>query len=178
MNCSVGDCGRKYYAKTFCKVHYQRHRQGKILDKYVQVRGDNIGRFFSHIDMIDECWVWGGARKGKGYGSIHDKSKSGVQAHRFAYKLFIGPIPKKLQIDHLCENKLCVNPDHLEPVTNKENQYRAFRNRGHWPIEGRKKKEIICIQCGKKTMSIMYERMKYCSNACRCKAKRQRQSLS
>ena len=74
------------------------------------------------------CWEWTGA-KWKGYGQFGTQITPGkwrnVKAHRFAYEMFVGPIPEGLQLDHLCRNPGCVNPDHLEPVTNRENGLRG-----------------------------------------------------
>ena len=68
--------------------------------------------------------VWQLSTKTDGYGRLNVK---GVhhQAHRAAYETWIGPIPEGLQLDHLCRNRACCNPDHLEPVTNRENQRRG-----------------------------------------------------
>jgi hypothetical protein len=89
-------------------------------------------RFWLKVDRQDqgECWRWTGAVAG-GYGRfwIGPGRARGrpVQAHRFAYELLVGPIPDGLTIDHLCLNKLCVNPAHMEPVTGAENSRRARR---------------------------------------------------
>jgi len=70
------------------------------------------------------CWVWAGGRTGRGYGQLRS---GGVQvgAHRLAYEALCGPIPDGLVIDHLCRNKVCVNPAHLEVVTGAENTRRG-----------------------------------------------------
>ena len=74
---------------------------------------------------VSFCWTWTGARNSKGYGSVGVNGKSQL-AHRVAYELLVGEIPAGLQIDHLCRNKACCNPAHLEPVTAKVNTRRAI----------------------------------------------------
>lgn len=71
------------------------------------------------------CWIWQGyVHPNTGYGSIYFDGESTV-AHRVAYRLFVGPIPTGLHIDHLCRVRACANPEHLEPVTVLENVRRA-----------------------------------------------------
>lgn len=81
-------------------------------------------RFWRLVDKSGDCWLWMGA-KWKGYGQFGVQQSPGVwplrKAHRVAYELIVGPIPDGMQLDHLCRNPSCVNPDHLEPVTNREN---------------------------------------------------------
>ena len=72
------------------------------------------------------CWAWTACINSKGYGCIAVAGKSQL-AHRVSYELVVGPIPDGLQIDHLCRNTVCCNPDHLEPVTAKENIQRTAR---------------------------------------------------
>ena len=82
---------------------------------------------------ITGCHFWTG-RLSRGYGMIRANGKR-IPAHRFSYELAKGPIPEGLQVDHLCKNKSCVNPDHLEAVTQAENTRRAC-------------KKIVCSKCG------------------------------
>ncbi len=95
-------------------------------------------RMMARIAKQDNgCWMWLGARRrgGKGYGlvSIGRRTRTGrrcpVGAHRVFYELFKGPIAEGLQIDHLCFNPGCVNPEHLEAVTATENVDRWLRKR-------------------------------------------------
>jgi len=75
------------------------------------------------IDATGDCWQWTGNGRGgrlKNYGRVKYQGR-GQAAHRCVWEMLVGKIPKGLVIDHLCKNTLCVNPDHLEPVTQAEN---------------------------------------------------------
>ena len=86
---------------------------------------DNIlNRLFSHIKKTDTCWVWESGKDKDGYGFTSIKSRYKL-AHRVVYELLVGEIPQGLQLDHLCRNRSCVNPNHLEPVTSRENTMRG-----------------------------------------------------
>lgn len=78
------------------------------------------------------CLVWIGARIKTGYGQTRVGNRVHM-AHRAYFELRVGPIPEGLELDHLCRNRGCVNPDHLEPVTHKEN---LLRGTG-WPGRAR-----------------------------------------
>lgn len=71
-----------------------------------------------------ECWEWTGAINGSGYGNawLHGKVR---RAHRVVYEVLVGPIPAGLELDHLCRNRKCVRPEHLEPVSHKVNSLRS-----------------------------------------------------
>jgi hypothetical protein len=74
------------------------------------------------------CWPWHGATLPNGYGEIWDPvARKNRMAHRRVYELLVGPIAAGLQIDHLCRNKACVNPAHMEQVTSRENTVRHYR---------------------------------------------------
>lgn len=75
----------------------------------------------TRIDASGDCWMWTGAIDRDGYGK-----HSSTTAHRAVYQTLVGPIPAGMTIDHLCRVRACVNPDHLEVVTNRENIARGF----------------------------------------------------
>jgi hypothetical protein len=84
-----------------------------------------IEKYKDKFTKIDSgCWVWNGSNNGCGYGEIRLNNKK-KYAHRLFYEWTHGKIPDGLVIDHLCRNPSCVNPDHLEPVTPKENTLRG-----------------------------------------------------
>lgn len=89
-------------------------------------------RFWAFVDKTDTCWLWTTSATSPRYGVfwVGGKKRS-AYAHRFAYELLVGPIPEGMHIDHVCENRLCVNPDHLEPVTAAKNTQRFWGSRGH-----------------------------------------------
>jgi hypothetical protein len=91
------------------------------------------------IEVDDRgCWLWCGAIDRYGYGVVRLGPET-AGAHRATYELLIGPIPDGLQIDHLCRVRRCVNPQHLETVTQRENLHRGdtvnvrYASRTHCP---------------------------------------------
>lgn len=116
--CTVSGCNRVHYAKGFCSTHYRRHRNPLVLPP------EPLRIFWSKVRVLDGCWEWQGMINQDGYGLISVKGKR-VLAHRWAYEAFIGPIGDDLTIDHLCRNRRCVMPDHLEPVTRRINTLRG-----------------------------------------------------
>jgi hypothetical protein len=73
---------------------------------------------------LGPCWLWTASQDRYGYGQMKINGRR-ARPHRFAYELLVGPIPEGLDLDHLCRVRLCVNPYHLEPVTNLENILRG-----------------------------------------------------
>ena len=92
--------------------------------KIIHLELKHIIRFLSKINHTGNCWEWKGTIDRKGYGVFHLDQKK-LRAHRVSYEIFKGVIKDNLPLDHLCRNRLCVNPDHLEPVTLKENIHRG-----------------------------------------------------
>lgn len=84
-----------------------------------------LERLLGRIDKTDTCWLWQGTTTPLGYGQATVQRKSRY-VHRLMYELLVGPIPPGLVIDHLCRVRNCVNPHHLEPVTQKVNTRRGL----------------------------------------------------
>ena len=84
-----------------------------------------LKRFMSKVNKTDTCWLWTSAKNIGGYGVFGLNGKN-ILSHRLSYELYIGKIPEGLQIDHLCRVRYCVNPDHLDPVTQAENIRRGL----------------------------------------------------
>jgi hypothetical protein len=82
-------------------------------------------RFVAKIKYVADCWLWTSTLTPRGYPCFWFEGKQ-WRAHRVAYVLFVGPIPGDLPLDHLCRNRSCVNPSHLEPVTIRENVLRGI----------------------------------------------------
>ncbi len=129
----------------------------------------DVQRFMKRVLMTDDCWLMQGATT-NGYVQFMYQSKR-VMAHRFAYMVFESLIPDDLQIDHLCKTRNCVNPDHLEPVTSRENLRRDPNNittinaskteciRGHDFAEAylMPDGEKRCLHCAKINNRLYYE---------------------
>lgn len=103
----------------------------------------------------DECWLWAGYVNEHGYGRIQNwQQKKHLPAHRAVYEALVGVVPPGLEIDHLCNVRLCINPSHMETVTHKINMQRRFGidicKRGHkltpdnsmWAVKNKKTGQI------------------------------------
>jgi hypothetical protein len=85
-------------------------------------------RVWEKVEKTPACWLWRGTIDRHGYGTIRQSRCDGgrqLRAHRAVYELVVGPAPDGLDLDHLCRNRRCVRPDHLEPVTRRTNLLRG-----------------------------------------------------
>lgn len=136
--CSIDGCSFVVLARGWCQNHYaQWSRYGDPMGS-TRVLPSLSERFWSRVDrhgpaalswdgriLPGSCWLWTGAPAATGYGVIRAGGRD-TYAHRIAHELLVGPIPQGLTIDHLCMVRLCVNPEHLEPVTRAENTRREL----------------------------------------------------
>ena len=95
------------------------------------IRGDEVLRFFAKVDKTDTCWFWMAGLK-DGYGAFRTADMVTVRAHKWLWERVNGSTPKGLELDHQCDNRSCVNPNHLKAVTHTENVRRAPVRKRNW----------------------------------------------
>ncbi len=145
--CSVEECSNPHAAKSYCRAHYERVKASGRTDLRTAEE-----RFWSRVERSETCWIWRGATATNGYGrfvagNVHHP------VHRFAWQAIRGDLPAGSQLDHRCHQRLCVNPDHLRPVTGWQNQQNhqgpttasSTGVRGVFPASGRPGRYVIAV---------------------------------
>lgn len=145
-SCTIPGCPDKHLANGLCRKHYSRQRRSgdplvlkgrKSADQRFWEKVDKNGPVIKARPDLGPCWIWAKSTRDNGYGQFNFYGRM-LGAHRVAYLFTHGSVPDDLQLDHLChthdpdcaggvtcEHRRCVNPDHLEPVSQKENLARG-----------------------------------------------------
>lgn len=170
--CTIDGCERPIHARGWCVGHYSRWRKRKDLRVDQPIKREPIPlidrlfarRIITPGPMSSPCWLVSLASGPDGYvnARITGRTSPEVRVHRYAYEVLVGIIPDGLHLDHLCRNRGCWNPDHLEPVTPRVNMLRsshrsaiAFRTglciNGHslddaYVFSGRRQCRSCCVE--------------------------------
>lgn len=118
--CCFGGCDKPGYKRGLCSAHYSQLMRGQNLRPTRATIADLDERIDSRTTRSAGCWSWQGAHSNVGYAQVR-KNKKLLYVHRVMYERHNGPIPTGLVIDHTCHNRGCINPAHLQAVTNKQN---------------------------------------------------------
>jgi hypothetical protein len=145
--CSRAGCAKAAVARGLCPTHWMAWRRAEV--DFASLYGNVERRFWSKVDKRgdDECWPWTGTLEWSGYGQFFTNGTPRlVKAHRYSYELLVGPIPGGLDLDHTCHDpkecppgdqcphRRCVNPAHLEPVTERENTLRSGSSSAQYAV--------------------------------------------
>lgn len=119
-SCAIDGCTGRHFGRGWCNTHYARWRRHGGPDVKLTGHGltleQRLERFFTRGEG---CWLWSG-NLADGYGHIRSGEKM-LYSHVVMYELNVGPVPEGMSLDHRCRRRRCVNPDHLRPVTTKQN---------------------------------------------------------
>lgn len=103
------------------------------------IKGTEYTRFWPKVYKTEACWYWTAGQK-DGYGAFRTSNNRTVRAHKWLYEQLHGRVAEKMELDHLCNHRNCVNPHHLEQVTHAENLRRA-------PIGKRALRKVVRTHC-------------------------------
>ena len=120
--CTIEGCSRKHSGRGWCTYHYGKWR--KTGDP-TYATPTYFERLFGKIHFAD-CWEWQGSKDQNGYGTFFARPGKWQKPHRAVWEYLVGELSDDVQLDHLCRNRVCCNPDHLEPVPAWVNNMRSY----------------------------------------------------
>lgn len=128
--CALEDCGRPYYAKGYCRLHWERTTRNGDPRQMVVLRGSSVAERLAHYsEPQGDCVVFTGHRDEDGYGHL-TVNGADTRAHKAAFELAHGPIELGQVVRHRCDNPPCIKVEHLEPGTHADNgNDKAIRDR-------------------------------------------------
>lgn len=157
-------CRAQAFSRNLCKLCYAKERRLGRLDRHALIL--TPVSIETRIKKTPTCWLWTGDRTEFGYGVVtsgRGARRKRTQAHRYVYKLLVGPIPSGKIIMHTCDNPPCVNPAHLRVGTIADNQAdmqakkRSPRGLKHW--NGRlSDSDVQAIRASKEPQSVLAKR--------------------
>lgn len=117
------------------------------------IQNSLINRFFKKVEKTSTCWLWKAARHGANKYGVFWDGKRNKAAHRFSFEIHKGNIDQGKVVMHICDNPICVNPEHLTLGTQKENLYDAIKKgrlipglRGERDINGKIQRKTVCLR--------------------------------
>lgn len=164
--CTIEGCERPHMGRGYCGPHLYRFQKfgDPLGGRHIRVAGDSVERLMLlyRVEESTGHWLWTASLGEFGYGQVRWGGTM-RRAHRVVYAVMVGPIPPGMVLDHLCGVRHCVNPAHLEPVTQRVNMARAVKphcKNGHeWTTETtivRKGGKRLCRTCNR-----AYQRERY-----------------
>ena len=124
--CTFDGCNNPRKARGLCGGHYKQQREGQEL-RPLRSQITLEQRFWAKVRKTDDCWEWIAAANGNGYGLIWIDGRVRI-AHQVAWEIVNGSIPDRMELDHRCGNRACVNPAHLRPTTRSQNMQHRIGN--------------------------------------------------
>lgn len=119
--CSFDTCNEPHHAMGYCSKHYSRWKRHGDASVNLQPKRDSLSDALeTRVARIGECLVWTGTKTNLGYGQIYVEGKLKL-VHRVAWELENGSIPERMEIDHTCWSRACVNVNHLRIAEHKQN---------------------------------------------------------
>lgn len=122
-------CGNASKARKLCKPCYHKERRKGSLDKHSLLSPNDV--FEDRILKTDTCWLWQGSTNSYGYGIFLLPGEKKVRAHRFSYEKWVGKLLADQVVLHMCDNPICVNPQHLKAGTKLDNNQDAKSKNRH-----------------------------------------------